>query len=103
MTNREEAHWEYDTDRKDERESTALDESSLEQMDSDSDLEDVFSWEVRILTVTMRVARRLLHKYEGEGERKILTEVTECIGIRVKMMPDSVGHQVEVAIRLGED
>ena len=43
VIDREEAHWKYDTDRKDERESTALNESSLEHMDSDSDLEDVIN------------------------------------------------------------
>ena len=62
MRYREEAYWDSSTDEEEESEDWAVDDSNLEYMDSNSELEDVFNWEVEMLDVPTQVARRLLHR-----------------------------------------
>ena len=96
MGYREEACWDSSTSEEGESEATEVDDSSVEHMDSDSELEDIFNLETDILDVPTQVARRLLHRDNGAEDRKTLVEVVGCIRMRIRMTEGSETHQATV-------
>ena len=80
----------------------AVDDASLEHMDSNNELENIFNWEVEILDVPTQVARRLLHRDNGAEEREVLAEVAGCIHMRVRMTEGGETHQASVTVKIGD-
>ena len=80
----------------------AVDDASLEHMDSDSELEDIFDVETEILHVPTPVARRLLHRDNGAEDRDTLAKVVGCIQMRIRMTEGGENHQALVMIQIGD-
>ena len=98
----EDASWDSSTGEEEESEDMAADDSNLEYMDSNSELEDVFNWEVETMDVPTQVARRQLHRDNGAEEREVLAEVAGCIHMPIRVTEGDETHQASVTTKIGD-